>query len=66
MPLCSRPETEEDLITAALLKEVSVPIASESAGAVAHAKKSGFHAVGPGYLQFTDVCLLVAKTLMFG
>src|ERR1700691_1320955 len=65
MPLRSRPQAKEQLIAAALLNEIGIAIAREPAGTVAHAEDSRLHAVRFWYLQFTNVCLVIAKALVF-
>src|ERR1700722_11033014 len=65
MALRSRPQAKQQLIPAALLQEIGIPVAGKSPRPIADAENPTLHAFRLRYLELADVCLVVTETLVF-
>src|SRR5271156_1800609 len=65
MPLCPRPQPEEQLVEAAFTQKVRIAVTREAASAIAYAEDARLHAVRLRYLQLSNVRLVIAKALVF-
>src|ERR1700733_3523126 len=65
MALRSRPQAKQQLIPAALLQEIGIPVAGKSPRPIADAENPPLHAFRLRYLELADFCLVVTETLVF-